>query len=318
MTTILQQLRDERTARLEAEAKDQAVCRERERTQALADFRADIEVKRLPVALLDELKAEFAYDISARRPILTLHYQDETSPLLYSKDITVGAVVDWTSKVDAQIQARERKRAAKRAEFANTIPEITSLRALRATRNAVESYRFTDADDLTQALNAREAELQAAYDAEIAQVVAQVEAATDDDTLDDAEWNYPNEPRVLEVTQAARQRLHQIAVEHQQHRAQAEQAEFWPFRVWRLHYAIVASDDDTQVETDTTYVTTPEPDESGCFLNPYGVALHIYHPVYAQMVDVHTFEDMERVDCYHRVSTPDGWIHVPPTCCQGL
>ena len=314
MTSTLEQLKQDVAARRKQVADSARVQRQIDQERSLAEFRAKIESVLLPVALLDELQAEFT--TCNGHSTLIVHYRGATEKYTNRLSLDVATVVDWTTRVDCDIAEDKRKRATAHARIAGEIPQADSLRALQHLRTDVKNLQF---NDLTQALDAKEAELQATREAEIAKAVAQVEAATENGAIDNAEWNYASEPRVTEAVQAARERLHQATVEREERRAQAEQDAFWPFRVWRLEYGIVVGEDGTHtVETDTTYVTAPEPDEAGCFLNPYGVTIHIYHPVCAQMIDVYDFEDMERVGCCHRVNTPDGWIHVPPAACQRL
>jgi len=317
MTTILQQLRDERTARIEAEAQAAAERKERQQAETAAIFRANVLDQPVPASLLDELQAEFVHDPNDNRPALILHYRNYEMKEVFSKNVTVAKIVNWTDKVDHQITDTQRHREAKRATFTDAIPQADSLRALRQLRTAVESYNLTN--DLTQALDAREAELQAAYDAEITEAIAQVEAATCYTDLDQFRWDHPTEPRVTAAIEAAEARIQQAATERAERRAQAERDAFYPYRVWQLEYGVIATGEngETPVDVNSIYVTSPVPDGSSLYTKCGGGQVYIYNPICAELVDITEPEHMRRYNS-QQSKTEWGDIHIPPANCERL
>jgi len=316
MTTILQQLRDERTARIEAEAQAAAERKERQQAETAAIFRANVLDQPVPASLLDELQAEFVHDPNDNRPALILHYRNYEMKEVFSKNVTVAKIVDWTDKVDHQITDTQRHREAKRATFTDAIPQADSLRALRQLRTAVESYNLTN--DLTQALDAREAELQAAYDAEITEAIAQVEAATCYTDLQRPRWDYPRDPQVAAAIQAAEARIDQADAEREKRRLQAQVDAFFPYQVWVLEYGIVASEDgETYTSTDQIYVLTPAPNGQGFFTKVSGQPVYIFNPVHATPTNVTEHNQMHRLNSRQRETKWED-IRVPPAGCTRL
>jgi hypothetical protein len=313
MSSVLEQLRNDIAIKRERAAQAAAEERKREQARNLAEFRAAIEGQQLPVALLDELQAEFVSRTGG--PTLILHYRGKQYSKCQLYELTTAKIVDWTEQVDRDIAERERKRAAAHDRLTNSISHAGSFRALLQLRTDVKNLQF---DDLTPALDAREAELHAARDAEIAQVVAQVEAATDHSVLEKIKWDYPNNPQVMEALDAARQRLHQATAEREERRLQAQQAAFFSYRVWQLEYGIVAEDNgENWVETDSIFTTEPQPNGQGFFVKPSGQLVYIFNPVKATPLDIVEPSYMQP-DNSTWVETEWGHIRIPPDNCRKL
>ena len=226
MTSTLEQLKQGVAARRKQVADSARVQRQIDQERSLAEFRAKIEGVLLPVALLDELQAEFT--TCNGHSTLIVHYRGATEKYTNRLSLDVATVVDWTTRVDCDIAEGKRKRATAHARIAGEIPQADSLRALQHLRTDVKNLQF---NDLTQALDAKEAELQAAYDAEIAQVVAQVEAATCYSDLERPKWDYPRDPQVTAAIQAAEARIDQADAEREKRRLQAQVDAFFPYQV---------------------------------------------------------------------------------------
>jgi len=317
MTTALEQLRQDVAAQREAAERAQAELTKRNRAEALEYFRNQVLAQPVPAGIFDELKAEFKFKTSAARPVVIFHYRGTTMEEGYSSSVTAETIAKWTNQIDRQIADHERKRADAHDRLTNSIPQAESFRALSRLRTDAENLQF---DDLTEALDARQAELQAARDAEIDQVVAQVEAATDRNTLERIEWDYAGELRVTTAIGAARERLHQAAAEREERRLQAEQEAFYPFSIWRLRYGIIATSEngDSYADIDSIYTTAPIPNSASFYTRcPDAQDVYIYNPVLAERVDVTTVKQMNQTTS-RRIHTEYGWINVPPANCQAL
>jgi hypothetical protein len=332
--SAIEELRKARAQAEQDKAREAAEKAERQKEKLYQDF-----ALQFGQALMDELEAQPGH--SGRYPFVTLTYRGRSRR--WDKGgggdayiATPASLAEWIDKVDAEMVKWAEKRDEARLRVVEM--ELNGF-ALNMEMDAVEGYRLREFADVREALGRYEAkcrteaerekhERRAAIKLDVQNFASRISAAlcakTREELREIAECRerheYPDYPRHVRVVarrlesalEDGWERMRKADELREAQRAQAEREAFRPFVFYRVHYGVVAHDDEeTFVETrsiDALY--HPDGNTFGAWMPVRGYPVELTHLVMVEHVAVTSVEELP--GWCPKVETEWGSIRVAP------
>ncbi|HUW31738.1 MAG TPA: hypothetical protein VM223_09015 [Planctomycetota bacterium] len=327
--SALAQLREQIDIRDQARAAEQAKQNAAQRQDFL-----DTVTKILGPGVAGELNTE----LSPQYMKVILHYRGHSWQVecrdinRQNAGILPARVAKWTRETDEKIATFEAEQEVARAKLPEIIAGCGSPYTLNAQRKEAEKYHLLDDPGIKAALDTRqivleraaadaEAREQAAEQSKLQELIDKANAATGPDDLYDLKSHrLRGNPEARAAIAAAKERVKQAEAKREAKRDAAEQAAFYPFRVYRVHYGVAVVDDDGGVyaDTDTIYSATVEPDIDGFYHPLNGSPVLLRHIVKIEKLDIIAAEDMRSAHIGQHQETEWGGIRVPSPGCERL